>query len=174
MDQDERRSFLGRMRRVGCTPTDRAGIDRGARPRTAKRHEIKSSDDDRLKAMERQMEQMAARARARCRISRPFVVCSTPTAITLTNALYDEVVDLFADDGEVRFGKRPSTAARAGTGGACYTGSFRRRLRQTAPNGPRVCISARSSAAPGHHRCRAGSPHRQGAGGVASWQGRLA
>ncbi len=82
----------------------------------------------------------------------------------IDKCLYDETVDLFAEDGEVHFmgGRFKGKAGVA----RLYFGRFRQRLhRRQERTGVRV--PAGSSAASGHRRCRAGSQDREGARALA-------
>ena len=131
MDQHRRRSFVARAGTL-LTLVPLALAAGAVRARTARRHETKSSDDDRLKAMEKQMEQMAAElgllndVQAIRRLQHAY-------GYYMDKCLYDEVVDLFADDGEVHFGGgvyRGKAGQRR-----LYTGAFRRTFAAGA-NGP--------------------------------------
>jgi len=131
MNHDQRRSFLSRTGALlALVPLTLAAGS--ARARTAKRKTTTSSDDDRLKAMEKQMEQMAAElgelkdVQAIRRLQHAY-------GYYMDKCLYDEVVDLFAEDGEVRFGGgiyRGKAGQRR-----LYSGNFRRVFANGA-NGP--------------------------------------
>ena len=101
MGTDGRRSFVQRFGAfLALVPLALAGG--AARARSTKRRQITSSDDDRLKAMEKQMEQMAAQlgmlqdVHAIRRVQYAY-------GYYMDKCLYDEVVDLFTEDGEVHF-----------------------------------------------------------------------
>src|SRR4029077_12554487 len=102
MQGDGRRRFLNRVAALlALVPlTLAAGA---ARARTTHRHETKSSDDDRLKAMETQMQQMASELgvlqdqQAIRRLQHAY-------GYYFDKCLYDEVVELFTEDPEVHFG----------------------------------------------------------------------
>ena len=81
----------------------------------------------------------------------------------IDKCLYDETVDLFAEDGEVCFmgGRFKGKAGVA----RLYIGRFRKRFHRRQER-TRVRVPARSSAASGHRGCRAGSQDREGAGAL--------
>jgi len=131
MNQDQRRSFLSRAGAL-LTLVPLALAAGAARARAAKHHETHSSDDDRLKAMEKQMEQMSGElgllkdVQAIRRLQHAY-------GYYMDKCLYDEVVDLFADDAEVHF----AGGIYRGKAGQrrLYSGNFRRIFANGA-NGP--------------------------------------
>ena len=99
MHELKRRSFIGRMGAfLALVPI--AFTSAAAFAKTSKRREVPVSHDERVLAMERQMELMAARlgmledVEAIRRLQNAY-------GYYLDKCLYAEVVDLFADDGEI-------------------------------------------------------------------------
>jgi SnoaL-like domain len=99
MHELKRRSFIGKMGAyLALVPV--AFTSTAALARASKRREVPVSHDERVLAMEQQMEQMAARlgtledAEAIRRLQHSY-------GYYLDKCLYAEVVDLFADDGEI-------------------------------------------------------------------------
>ncbi|HYK25315.1 MAG TPA: nuclear transport factor 2 family protein, partial [Steroidobacteraceae bacterium] len=95
----KRRSFIGRMSAyLALLPI--AFTSTAAFAKASKRREVPVSHDERVLAMEQQMEQMAARlgtledTEAIRRLQHAY-------GYYLDKCLYAEVVDLFADDGEI-------------------------------------------------------------------------
>ena len=73
-----------------------------AQAKSVKRHEGHSSADDRLTAMEKQMQEMAVEL-GRLRDAQAIRHLQHSYGYYMDKCLYDEVVDLFTEDGEVRF-----------------------------------------------------------------------
>jgi hypothetical protein len=101
MSDNARRSFIGRLSALlAAVPVALAAS--AAQARSAKRREGHSSPDDRLSAMEKQMQEMSVElgklqdVHAIRRLQHSY-------GYYMDKCLYDEVVDLFAEDGEVRF-----------------------------------------------------------------------
>lgn len=95
----KRRSFIGRMGAfLALVPM--AFTTTAALARTAKRREVPVSHDERVLAMERQMELMAARLAA---VEDVEAIRRLQHAYGyyLDKSLYAEIVDLFAEDGEI-------------------------------------------------------------------------
>ncbi|HTT01397.1 MAG TPA: nuclear transport factor 2 family protein [Steroidobacteraceae bacterium] len=99
----ERRSFITRMGALAAV-VPIALVSVTARARTTKRPPVKLSADERLQAMEKQMEQMATRlgmledVQAIRRLQHAY-------GYYLDKSLYEEVIGLFAEDGAVRLGR---------------------------------------------------------------------
>lgn len=102
MHELERRSFIGRVGAyLALVPL--AFTTTVALARSTKRGDVTVTHDERVMAMERQMELMAARlgaledAEAVRRLQNAY-------GYYLDKCLYEEIVDLFADDGDIHFG----------------------------------------------------------------------
>jgi hypothetical protein len=101
MSDSERRSFIGRMSALlGAVPVALAAG--AAQAKSAKRHETHSSADDRLSAMEKQMQEMAGEL-GKLKDAQAIRHLQHAYGYYMDKCLYDQVVDLFTDDGEVRF-----------------------------------------------------------------------
>jgi hypothetical protein len=103
MAQSARRSFIGTAGALlAALPLALTQVAR-AKTHPAKRPQITASAEERLQAMEKQMEQMAAQlgtledAQAIRRLQHAY-------GYYMDKCLYQEVIDLFAEDGEVHFG----------------------------------------------------------------------
>jgi hypothetical protein len=102
MHELKRRSFIGKMGAY-LTLVPIALTSTVALARTSKRREVSVSDDERIAAMERQMELMAARL-ATLEDVEAIRKLQHAFGYYLDKCLYDEVVDLFADDGDIHIG----------------------------------------------------------------------
>jgi|GEM_PF-140902 len=101
MHELKRRSFIGRMGAfIALVPV--AFTSTAAFARASKRHAVPVSHDERVLAMERQMELMAARLTMLEDIEE-IRRLQHAYGYYLDKFLYTEVVDLFADDGEIHF-----------------------------------------------------------------------
>jgi len=99
----ERRSFITRMGTLAAAlPIALASVT--ARARTTKKPAVKLSADERLQAMEKQMEQMAARL-GMLEDVQAIRHLQHAYGYYLDKSLYEEVIGLFAEDGAVCLGR---------------------------------------------------------------------